>query len=334
MDRRQRALASLAGAGEAALVAAASLAVWGAALLAVPAVTAGLLPRAHLAMLTVFVLATFEAVMPLPAVIQRAGEMAAAARRLFELIDAPPPVAEPTMPRPVSARGLPPALGVSVRGLRFRYAPGQPWVFDGLSLDVPVGARVAITGPTGAGKSTLVSLLLRFWEYEAGEIAVREEGGDRQDLRGFRGEDARLLFSVVPQSPHLFHATLRENLLLAAPESDDPALVSALAAAQLGDLLSRLPDGLDTVAGETGRELSAGECKRVAVARALLKKAPVYLLDEPTEGLDSGTADALLAAVDERVGRGTLVIISHRERDLALARRVIRLGFPNGEGRV
>ena len=226
-------------------------------------------------MLTVFVLATFEAVMPLPSVIQRAGELAAAARRLFELIDAVPAAAEPA--RPARAPSGSDAVGLSIRGLRFRYAPETPWVFSDFSLEVPAGSRIGITGPSGAGKSTLVSLLLRFWDYGEGSITVAEAGGTPVELRELQGDAVRELFSVVPQSPFLFHASIRENLALALPgdrQGDDRTMRSALHTAQLAGLLDSLPDGLETTVGERGLELSAGEARRLAVARALLETGP------------------------------------------------------------
>ncbi len=213
----ERRLASLQGAGDAGLIAAGSFAAWTAAMVLAPRVVAGSLPGAEMAMLTVFILATLEAVMPLPPVIQRAGELAAAAGRLFELIDAAPVVQEPSSPVTAFSGGAVPSLGLVIRELRFRYASDTPWVIDGLSMEVPAGGRVGISGPSGVGKSTLVSLLLRFWDYAQGSITLAGEGR-RVELRALRGEDARRLFSVVPQSPFFFHASIRENLSIAMPE--------------------------------------------------------------------------------------------------------------------
>jgi len=328
LDARQRRLASLQGAGEAGLVAAGSLAVWAAALLIAPRTAAGSLGGPEMAMLLVFVLATFEAVMPLPAVIQRAGEMTAAAERLFEIIDAKPAVAEPAPgDRRPAPTGGPLALGV--RGLRFRYRADLPWVIDGLSFDAAAGRVTGISGPTGAGKSSLVNALLRFWEYEHGRIDIGCPDGTTRELREFATEDARRLFSVLPQTPYLFHASLRENLLLALPEEsapDDSRLRDALDVAQMTRFLAALPEGLDATVGESGRALSVGEARRVAVARMLLRDAPFYVLDEPTEGLDEATADSLLLAVEARLRGKTLLVISHRERDLTRADAVVRIG--------
>jgi ATP-binding cassette, subfamily C, bacterial CydC len=326
LEYNERRLGVLQGAGDAGLAAVGSIAALGAALLLAPRAATGELPGAELAMLTVFVLATFEAVMPLPSVIQRAGELAAAARRLFELIDAVPAAAEPA--RPARAPSGNAAVGLSIRGLRFRYAPETPWVISDLSLEVPAGSRIGITGPSGAGKSTLVSLLLRFWDYGEGSITVAEAGGTPVELRALEGDAARELFSVVPQSPFLFHASIRENLALALPgdqQGDDMTMRSALQAAQLARLVDSLPDGLETTVGEKGLELSAGEARRLAVARALLRQAPVYVLDEPTEALDEETAVALMTSVMTRCAGSTVLIISHQDRDLRFAERVIRL---------
>ncbi|HEY9595482.1 MAG TPA: ATP-binding cassette domain-containing protein, partial [Spirochaetia bacterium] len=211
--------------------------------------------------------------------------------------------------------------------------------------------RVGIVGPTGAGKTSLVNALLRFWEYEGGSIRVTRSDGRGVELRDMHGDDARRLFSVMPQVPHLFHASLRENLALATgsplrsegqrrspppciaglPEAahfvSDAELLRALDDAQLGDLVASLPDGLDTTVGETGRELSAGEARRVAFARALLKEAPFVILDEPTEALDEETAERMLESVSARLAGRTLIIITHRQRDLSIVEEVVRLSL-------
>jgi ATP-binding cassette subfamily C protein CydC len=317
LDGAQRRLASLQGVGDAGIVAAGSLAAWAAALLLAGAVERGLAPAA-MAMLTVFVLATFETIMPLPSVIQRSGETAAAARRLFEIIDREPAVAEPRGGGEAPC-GVAPAAGLEIRDLWFRYAPDLPWVLRGLSLDAPAASRLAVVGPTGAGKSSLVGVLLRFWDYQRGSIRIAG-----RELRSLLSDDARGHFSVAPQTPWLFHASIRDNLLIAAAAPDEE-LWSALETAQLADFARGLPEGLATLVGERGAEMSAGQVRRIAVARALLRSAPICILDEPTEGLDDEAADRLLAAVERRLRGRTLVVISHRDRDLAVAGRVVRL---------
>jgi ATP-binding cassette subfamily C protein CydC len=152
--------------------------------------------------------------------------------------------------------------------------------------------------------------------------------GKEVELRSLRGEDARRLFAVVPQSPFFFHASVRENLSMALPEGregDAEAMRSALETAQLAPFVAALPEGVETTVGEKGHELSAGEARRLAVARTLLKEAPIYILDEPTEGLDEKTADSLMAALNARLRGKTLIVISHRDRDLSFAEKVVRL---------
>ena len=329
MDRRQRTIASLQGIGEAGAFAASALAAGAAAYVLAPLVSAGSVPPADLAMLIVFMIASFEAVLPLPAVIQKAGELAAAARRLFEIIDTEPGVPEPSSPATLSPSDRPPdAVDLAIRGLSFRYAEDQPWVLRDFSMEAAAGARIGIRGPTGAGKSTLVSILLRFRQYDHGVITVREPRSvDGVELRSLTGDGARRLFSVVPQSPWLFHASVRENLAIADETASDEALWAALRTAALSDLVSALPEGLDSIVGETGRELSVGEGRRLAIARALLRSAPAYILDEPTEGLDDSTAGTVLEAVHQRLRDRTLIIISHRPRDLAGLDTVLDMGI-------
>jgi ATP-binding cassette subfamily C protein CydC len=328
MDQRQRQLISLQGIAEAQTVGVSLATVWASALILASLVAGGKLPGPDMAMLTVVVLASFETVMPLPGVIQRFGEMAAAARRLFQIIDEKPQVTDAA---PRDAEGLVGAresVGLVIRDLHFRYAPELPWVIRGLSLDARAGSRVGIAGPTGVGKSTLVSVLLRFWEYEGGTIHVVRDGY-AVDLRSLGLEESRRFFSVVPQSPHLFHSSIRDNLLIAKEAASEEELWSALKAASLFDLVSSLPDGLDTIIGEAGREISAGEGQRLAVARALLREAPVFILDEPTEGLDDQIAEELLDSLDRALRGRTVIIISHRPRDHRLATVVFPMALPS-----
>lgn len=333
MDRRQRRLASLQGMAEAQLAAVSLAAVWASALILASLVAAGRLPGPDMAMLTVVVLASFEAVMPLPAFIQRFGEMAAAARRLFEIIDEEPRVSEVAAIPAGADMPVGSSVGLVIQELQFRYSPELPWVHRGLSLSVPAGGRLGVAGPTGAGKSTLVGVLLRFWEYQGGSVAIVKgdgQGPSQLDLRSLDAEQARRLFSVVPQTPHLFHASIRDNLLIAKEGAAEEEIWLALRGAVLFDFVASLPEGLDTVVGETGRKISVGEAQRLAVARALLKDAPVYILDEPTEGLDDPTAEKLLESIDERLRGRTVIIISHRARDHRMTDAVLRIA-PAGD---
>jgi ATP-binding cassette subfamily C protein CydC len=313
---RMNAYASLSG-GSVTL--AANLALWGVLWLAIPLVgpTGSGAPIAppSLALLARFTLAAFEAVAPLPAALQHLGGTLAAARRLFEIVDAEPAVLEPTGPSP-----LPQRFDLEVAAVRFSYPGALRPALAGIDLWVPAGGRVAVVGATGSGKSTLFNLLLRFWAPDQGQIRL---GG--HDLATFRGEDLRRQVAVVSQHSHLFDATIRDNLLLANPQAPQGALEQACQAAQIHDFIAGLPEGYDTWAGETGVRLSGGQARRVAVARALLKDAPILLLDEPTEGLDAPTERALMAAIDQLMRGRTVLLITHRPLGLTAMDEILVL---------
>jgi len=303
----QRSLSRLNGFSQGSLGLLVNLALWCAVLLAVPLLVSGVLQPPELPMLALFVLASFEAVLPLPRALQALGEALAAARRLFEIIDAEPAVQPPVGPSPV-----PEDSSLHIRALEFRYDQAAPWVLKGLDLDLPEGGRLALVGASGAGKSSLVQLLVRFWEYQAGEIRL---GG--HDLRGYQPADLREHIAVVSQDAYLFNATVLENLLLARPDATETEVVEACKTARIHDFIVSLPEGYHTELGEAGTRLSGGQARRVAVARALLKNAPLLILDEPTEGLDAVTEQELLAAIDRLMQGRSVLLITHRLTMLA-----------------
>jgi ATP-binding cassette subfamily C protein CydC len=303
----QRRLSDASGWSQGLLGLLANLAMWTALLLAVPLVASGGITPAQLPMLALFVLAGFEAVLPLPLALQMLGETLAAARRVFAVIDARPQVDEPPdLPEP---RWTTPEIAID--GLRLRYPDRddtvRPWAIDGLDLHLRPGERVALVGPSGAGKSTVVQVLLRFWEYQHGSVRV---GG--HDLRDWPGDALRRHVAVVSQDTYLFNTTIRDNLLLARPVASHTDLVAACRAAQLHDFVTSLPDGYDTWVGEAGMRLSGGQARRVAIARALLRNAPVLILDEPTEGLDARTERELLHDIGRLMEGRTVLLITHR----------------------
>jgi ATP-binding cassette subfamily C protein CydC len=289
------------------------LSLWTLLWLAIPLVADGRLAPPQLAMLALFTLASFEAVAPLPLAFQQLGRTLAAARRLFAIVDARPAVEEPAGPSP-----RPDRFDIRIADLGFSYPGAAAPALDGLSLDVPQGGRVAIVGASGSGKTTLFNLLLRFWTPDRGTIHL---GG--HDLAQYRGDDLRRYVTLVSQHTHLFDLSIRDNLLIAAPDASPARLEQACRVAQIHDFITTLPEGYDTWAGETGVRLSGGQARRIAIARALLRDAPVLLLDEPTEGLDGETEQALMESLDRLMVGRTVILITHRPVGLDWADQVL-----------
>jgi len=278
------------------------------------AVTAHGIDGPQLVMLLLFSAAAFEGAGGMPAALLLLPAAKESGRRITELASAPLPVAEPAVPAP-----LPADFGIVMRGVTFAYDPALP-VLKGLDLEIPPGGRVALLGPSGVGKSTVLDLLLRFRDY-GGSITF---GGT--ELRDFSGDDLRRLIAVSPQRPHLFNSSIRENILLSRPEATPEELQSVLEASALDAWVSGLPQGVDTRVGETGGAISGGEARRIALARALLKDSPLLVLDEPTEGLDSATESLVLSRLDRLLAGRSLLLVTHRPACLALVDRVVRLG--------
>ncbi len=282
--------------------------------LAIPLITDGQIEGVFLALLPLTAIASFEAIQPLSLSLQYLESSKAAGRRLFELIDAPAPVTEPKSPSPQPAD-----FSLEVKDLSFSYGEEEPQVINDLSFRVPSGGRAALVGPSGAGKSTLIDLLLRFWEYQQGHIQL---GG--QALQAYRSEDVREMMGVVNQQPHLFNSTVRDNLLLAKPEATQEELVEACKMAQIHEFIADLPLGYSTRIGENGLKLSGGERQRLAIARAILKDAPILILDEATSHLDAITEKRVMGSLEQFMSGRTTLVISH-QLDPAQFEQVIRL---------
>ena len=293
----------------------------GAALIAVLAVTVNAVHGHHLnpvmvAVLPLAALATFEPVPGIAAAAARARAVGASARRLLALDAVPVPVTDP--PVTTSLRPGPPDVSFSDASLR--YAPSLPRALDGVTLRIPAGARVAVTGSSGAGKSSLVNALLRFWPLEEGTVALADIPLDQ-----LAQSDVRAACALVDQRAHLFAGSVRSNVTLGRPDATDAEVAAALAAAQLGEWVTSLPLGLDTPVGDDGVSVSGGERRRLAVARALLAGGPVLILDEPTGGLDVPLADRLLADVLEAADQRSVLLITHRAGEAARCATTITL---------
>jgi ABC-type multidrug transport system fused ATPase/permease subunit len=215
---------------------------------------------------------------------------------------------------------------VALEGVTARYAPGDELALRNFDLRLDPGRRIALVGPSGAGKTTVTNLLLRFLDPEKGRVTLAG-----RDVREFRQEDVRNTFALAGQNAHLFDSTIRANLSFARPAATDPELWRALHRARLGDWVASLPGGLETLVGEEGMQLSGGQRQRLTLARALLSDAPVLLLDEPTAHLDPETAEALVRDVlSAAVGR-TVLLITHRPEGLDLVDEVVALETPSGQ---
>lgn len=332
------------------------LTVWVILVLGIPLVRAGRFDGIALAVLCLVAQSACEALAGLSAATQQRAAQIAAARRVFDVVDAEPAVTDPAAereaedapvrtpgkpgPREESERrtipgghGTPPgelaypdpgrsagpeagiAPAIEVQGVSFGYgheaergeSRGETLVLDGIDLRIQPGAAVAIVGPSGAGKSTLAHLLLRFWDPRRGALRLFGEDLRRIPLRRLRSR-----IGLIPQRTHLFTGTLRENLLLADPNAEERTLRDACRRAHLDGLIERLPEGLDTWIGRRGADLSGGERQRLAIARQLLRRPDVLLLDEPTAHLDAVTERELLDTLLTFDRRTTKIFITHR----------------------
>ena len=284
--------------------------------LAVAAHSDGSLDRVLIAMLALLALASFEAVQPLAAAARELGATVAAGRRVLELVDREPAIRDPAAPLGAPAG----RAAVRLEGVCARYANDEPLVLDGADLRIEPGARIALVGESGAGKTTVANLLLRFLDPEGGRVTI---GG--RDLRDLRQEDVRRRIAVAGQDAHLFSTSIRDNLRLARPEATDGDLAHVLELVGIRDWVEALPDGLGTLVGEQGRELSGGQRQRLCVARALLAEPDLLVLDEPTAHLDAPAAGALVRDVFAAAGDRSVLLITHRPEGLDHVDRVLEL---------
>jgi ATP-binding cassette subfamily B protein len=243
---------------------------------------------------------------------------AGATERLVELLSAEDDVRDPVspqvLPRPVRGE-------ITFEDVHFAY-PSRPGIaaLDGISLRIEPGETVAFVGPSGAGKTTIIQLLLRFYDPQSGVIRL-----DGQDIAQLAREDFRKEVALVPQDPVIFAASARENIRFGRPDATDQEVEAAARAAAAHEFIIQLPEGYDSPVGERGVMLSGGQKQRIAIARAILRDAPVLLLDEATSALDAESERAVQDAVDQLAEGRTTLIVAHRLATVKKADRIVVL---------
>ena len=249
-------------------------------------------------------------------------EAAGAARRIFEILDHPVAIESPTAPRrlPTPVRGV-----VRYEGVTFRYEPHLPRVLDGIDLVLDEGVTVALVGISGSGKSTLASLIPRFFDVEEGSVTV-----DGIDVREMALDDLRTRIGIVPQEPMLFGGTVRENLLYGNLKASQAEIEEVSLAAHAADFIETFPDGYDQVVGERGVTLSAGQRQRIAIARVMLERPKLLILDEASSSLDSESEELIQDALERLMGGRTTLVIAHRLSTVIRSDRILVLD----EGRI
>ncbi len=276
--------------------------------LAVAVVGARLAAEHQLAptMLPLLILLSLSSFLPISEIAQVSRQLAdtiASTRRFYAVQREEPAVVDGPLCPPEPAGGS----AIRFEGASFTYPGARRPALNDIRLEVPAGATLALVGPSGAGKTTIASLLLRFWDPEAGRILI-----DGVDLREFELDHLRRRVSLVSQDTYLFNDTLRANVALARPEADEAAIHRALDQAALAEFVASLPQGLDTPVGERGVQLSGGQRQRVAIARAFLKNAPTLVLDEATSHLDAVSEAQVRGALDALMRDRTTIVIAHR----------------------
>ena len=274
----------------------------------------GRITQGDLVLLVAYVAMIFK---PLETLAYTAGAVqsaAAGARRVLSVLNSAPEVAEADDAVDLPGRA---AGNLRLEGVSFGYRPGLP-VLREIELEIPAGTSVALVGPSGTGKTTLASLLLRFYDPTQGRITL-----DGRDLRGLTLASLRRNIALVTQEPVLFAASVRENIAYGRPGASQAEIEAAARAAGAHEFIQRLPEGYQTRIAERGATLSSGQRQRIAIARAFLKDAPVLILDEPTSALDAETEEALLQSLDLLMQNRTTLIIAHRLSTVRSADRIV-----------
>ncbi|MEE2688166.1 MAG: ABC transporter ATP-binding protein [Pseudomonadota bacterium] len=285
-------------------------------------VDAGRLESGILPLMTLLAMSAFLPISEISNVGRQLADTLGSTRRLYAVDNEPVPVADGFGVAEGEASG---GLSIELNAVDFQYEAGNRYALRGAAFEAPAGKTVALVGPSGAGKTTIAHLLMRFWDPELGLIRL---GG--KDLRDYALDELRRRIALVAQDTYLFNDTLRTNILIANPDAGEGALRAAIDRASLGEFLAGLPDGLETKVGERGMRLSGGQRQRVAIARAFLKDAPVLILDEATSHLDAVNEHAVRQALEELMADRTTIVIAHRLSTVRNADLIVALN----EGRV
>ena len=284
--------------------------------------TNDVISRPELILAVVLSVAAFAPVSDIARTMKQLMETLAASRRLFAIHDEPVPVVDGAGVPAVAGQhdGHRPAPSVVFDGVRFEYGPGEAQALDGVSFEVQPGHTVALVGRSGAGKTTCANLAMRFWDPSSGSVQL-----DGHDIRQYRLDELRQQIALVSQDTYLFNASVRENILLGKADAIQAELEEAARLANCHDFIAAFPEGYDTVVGERGMQLSGGQRQRIAIARALLKNAPVLILDEATSHLDAVSESQLRQALENLMQGRTTLVIAHRLSTIREADRIVVL---------
>ena len=282
--------------------------------------TQGEMTRRDLILAAVLSIAAFAPISEIARTMKQLMETLAASRRVFAVHDEPLPVMDgPGVASSVDGRG-PTAPSIQFQGVTFSYGPGEPQALQDVTFTVNPGDTVALVGRSGAGKTTCANLLMRFWDPDSGNVLL-----NGHDLRHFTLDDLRQHIAFVSQDTYLFNESIRENLRLGRQNALDADIEDAARQANAHDFITSFPDGYDTVVGERGIQLSGGQRQRIAIARALLKNAPMLILDEATSHLDAVNEQQVRQALDRLIQGRTTLVIAHRLSTIRHADRIVVL---------
>lgn len=268
-----------------------------------------------IALIALAIIALFEAIMPMPTAYQYLGKISASAKRLFEITNQQSDIKF----FQTTAISLPKTASINFQDVTFAYK-NKHYILENFNLSIQANEKIAIVGKTGAGKSTIVNLLARFWEPQQGKILIAGH-----NIKQLSESQLRQTMSILSQNDHIFNSSIADNLRIADPKASDHKLYQALEKVDLAEFVKQLPDKLDTWSGEYGQHLSKGQQRRLSLARIFLTNTPIIILDEPTSGVDSITEEKISHTLKALMQNRTTVLITHNPLLLDKVDRVVRL---------